>query len=398
MSAWETIRLVALREITTRLRSRAFLVATAGLVAAIIIGGVLLKLAGGSEPAKVGFTAEAASMRAPVAALMSEAEDADGADDGGIRTQEVTRSEGERLVRSGDLDAVVDGGPGDLELLVKETADQSLRSALTAVAQQQALSAKITELGGDPAEVASDVAAAAPTVVALKPQDREPAQIVAGYLVGMLVFLGIATTGQMVAQGVVEEKTSRVVELLLAAVRPWQLMAGKVVGIGVVGMAQVGAILGASVGMTLALGLLDPGTLNLGVTAISTLAWFVIGYLTFSLALAGLASLVSRQEDVGSVIAPVMTVMVIPYIVAVSIGTMEPDHPLVATLSFIPLASPLVMPVRIAGDAAAAWEVVLSMGISIAVIPLLVWLTGRMYGNAVLRTGARVKVRQALRG
>lgn len=380
--------LVAQREIKAKAGSKAFLLSTAGLIVAMLLGGLLLKIAVDDDPPVVGFVPSTQSLADPVKQLSGE--DA-------VRTKRIaTRSAGDRSVRDGDLDALVTGSPERIVVVVKDQLDAGLRSTLTAVAQQETLSGQIRALGGDPASVAGAVADAAPEVKALEPNQVSGEQVLAGYLVGILIFLGLMTTGQMVAQGVVEEKSSRVVELLLAALRPWQLMAGKVTGIGLVGLVQVGAILLAAVGSAKAFDLVDTGSLNLASAALGAVGWFVIGYLTYALVMAGLASLVSRQEDVGSVLAPVMTLMIVPYVIAVSIGTWDPDNPLVATLSLIPFTAPLVMPVRIAAGEVPGWEIALSVGLSVALVPLLVWVAGRMYANSVLRTGARVSLRQAL--
>ncbi len=121
-----------------------------------------------------------------------------------------------------------------------------------------------------------------------------------------------------------------------------------------------------------------------------------MGFTTYALALGALAALVSRQEDVASVTAPVMALMMIPYIIGISIAPWDPTNPLVVALSFVPFCAPLIMPIRIALGEVAPWEVALSLGISLAVIPLLIWLAGRVYSNAVLRGGGRIKLRDAL--
>ena len=154
-----------------------------------------------------------------------------------------------------------------------------------------------------------------------------------------------------------EEKSTRVVELLLSTIRPWQLMAGKVTGIGVIGLLQVVAVIAAAAGTALALGLLDTSSLDLGATIAWALVWFVVGFITFALALAALASLVSRQEDVASVTAPVLVLMMIPYMIGISIAPWDPTNPLVVGLSYIPFAAPMVMPMRIALGNVETWEI-----------------------------------------
>ena len=90
--------------------------------------------------------------------------------------------------------------------------------------------------------------------------------------------------------------------------------------------------------------------------------------------------------------------MVIPYIIGITIAPWDPHNPLVVWLSFVPFCSPLIMPIRIAVGGVEGWANLLSVCLSLAVIPILVWLAGRVYSNAVLRSGSRVSLREALRG
>jgi ABC-2 type transport system permease protein len=333
------------------------------------------------------------------AALEQPLKDVARANDESVRVVRVADdAAAEAAVRDEDADAALTGSAADFTVVVRSRPDPQQYAMLTVLRQQAALSAAVTELGGDPTQVAARLAAATLTVKALDAApERDGGQIAAGYIAGILLFLALQTTAQLVSQGVVEEKSTRVVELLLSTIRPWQLMAGKVLGIGLIGLLQVVLVAGAAAGTALALGLLDTSSLDLGATIAWALVWFVVGFVTFSLALAALASLVSRQEDVASVTAPVLVLMVIPYIIGISIAPWDPTNPIVVALSFIPFAAPMVMPIRIALGTVETWEVLVSLGLSIAVIPLLVWGAGRIYSNAVLRTGARVRLSEALR-
>ncbi|KQR08420.1 ABC transporter permease [Cellulomonas sp. Leaf334] len=386
------IRLIAGREISTRVRSKAFVWTTVALVAAVVLGGVLLHFVGQQSDSaqKVGVTPEASGVAEQLVALGSVTGTT-------IETQEVASAEAaEPLLKDGTVSAVVTG-TDPLTVLVHTELPDALAPVLGSLAQQEALSSAVTDLGGDPGEVGREIAQAAADVTALEPEpERDSAQVVAGFVAGILLFISLMTAGQLVAQGVVEEKSSRVVELLLATVRPWQLMAGKVLGIGVIGLTQVVLVVGAGAGTAALLGLVDASSINLGVTALWVIVWFVVGFTMYALALAALAALVSRQEDVGSVTAPVMTLMMIPYIIGISIAPWDPTNPLVVVLSFVPFCAPMLMPMRIALGEVAPWEVALSLGLSLALIPVLVWLAGRIYSNAVLRSGGRIKLKDAL--
>jgi ABC-2 type transport system permease protein len=391
MNTWESVALVAGREIRTRVASRAFVVTTLVLVVAIVVGGVLVgTLAERSMPAQtVGVTSDTA----PLAPALVSAGAASGTE---IEVREV--NDGEDQVRDGTLDALLTGSATEPRLLVRSDLSAPLSLATGILAQQLALDREIRSLGGDPAQVAQSLARAGLDVESLEPaQPVDPARAFTGMIGGILIFVAITITGQLVAQGVVEEKTSRVVELLLATIRPWQLMAGKVLGIGAIGLAQLALIGGAGALSATISGALAGTAIDLTATVAWIVVWFVVGYVMYSLVLAALAALVSRQEDVGTVIMPVVFTMMIPYFLGVTIGVQDPTNPLITNLSLVPFFSPFLMPIRIATGTVAGWELVLTLVLGLGVLPLLVWASGTVYGNAVLRTGARVSLREAMR-
>jgi ABC-2 type transport system permease protein len=188
-----------------------------------------------------------------------------------------------------------------------------------------------------------------------------------------------------------------VVELLLATVRPWQLMAGKVLGIGTVGLIQV-----AVIGLAGVLSGFATGSLSVPASAaVSTVTWlvvwFVLGFVAYALAFAAVAALVSRQEDVASVVTPVMMFLIVGYVLGVSLLPTSPDNPLVMALSLIPMFAPTLMPMRLAMGGVPVWQMIVSVGGIVVLIPVLVFLAGRIYRNAVVRSGARVRLADAWR-
>jgi ABC-2 type transport system permease protein len=233
-------------------------------------------------------------------------------------------------------------------------------------------------------------------VVALDPDADADLEAAVVALVGVVVLYSLLILfGQFVAQGVVEEKSSRVVELLLATMRPWQLLAGKIVGLGLLGLAQmlVIAVIGIAGALTFDVVSL-PGRL-VG-TVITVIAWFVLGYAFYASVFAAAASLVSRQEDLGSVITPASLLLVVGFVISIQ-AAQDPTGSLSTVTSFIPGLSPLVMPVRQAAGGAAWWEVVVSVVLMLISIAVIVRVGGRIYSGALLRTGGKVKLREALR-
>jgi len=394
LSSVDAVRLVAGREVRTRFASKAFKISSSVMVAAIVGFVIVAKLISGSDgdgDSKIGFAPSAAPLSAAfgsVAAAVGEE----------VTTSEVDPATGEQRVRDGDLDAYVSGDPAGFQVVVKEDLPDDLRTAFTVLARQAALDDQIARAGADPAAVNAAVAAATFAVRTLDPpRDHEGPRILLGFIVGILVYMAILLYGSMVAQGVVEEKANRIVELLLTTIRPVQLMIGKVLGIGAVGLTQMVATVGVGVLAGFAVDAYTfPSSIATG-TAAWTVVWFLLGYLMYALVFASLGALVSRQEDVGGATAPAITLVALPYLAGVFILPSDPGNGLVALMSLIPFFTPMLMPMRVAFDAVPVWQVALSLTLTVATIGALAWFAGRVYRNAVLRTGAKVKLRAALR-
>lgn len=238
-----------------------------------------------------------------------------------------------------------------------------------------------------------------------------------GFALTILLFTAVILYGQWVAMSVAEEKSSRVMEVVLGAATPFQLLAGKVVGVGGLALLQyvlvlVPAILGlAFQGQIAALILGDGGGgevggLVEGLTVDLLLAFgvfFLLGFALYAVLFAGAASLVARQEDVNQIIAPLMWIAVAGYVIAAYAGTglIPLDSPLVTVLSFVPFLSPYLMLSRMAVDAVLPVEVLVSIVLLAASLPIALWIAARLYSAGVFMYGQtpgfRILVR-ALRG
>lgn len=387
------VRLVAQRELNTRLRTRSFLIGTAVIL--VVLAGYLLlqaSLFGDVDKKEIGLTGQASGIATP---LQAQAEEL-GQD---LTTRQVSSvEEGRALVESGDLDAVVSGSAADLDVLVESDLDQQLQVLLNAISQNEVLTAKLLEAGVNPAQVMGEVDAAQVSVTSIEPEDPEQGQRLAiGLIMVFLLYMSIMTYGSLVAQGVVEEKASRVVEILLSTVRPWHLLLGKVIGLGLVGLTQLLIIGGVGLMMAVA-----TGALTLSGVAVTSLLWgllwYLLGFFLYATIFAGAGSLVSRQEDVQSVVTPVSMVLVIGFIVGLNLMIQDPEGTGTEVLSMIPLLSPVLMPGRIAAGSVAGWEIAVAIVLTAAAAVLFTWLSGKVYRNAVLGTGSRIKLRDALRG
>ena len=229
-----------------------------------------------------------------------------------------------------------------------------------------------------------------------------------GFIVGMVAVMFVAIPIFMgmgaLNSGVVEEKTSRVVEIILTTVKPRTLLLAKLLGIGSAMLVFIacylaGIVAGAGLaGVLPSMGNLAAAHLNPWTFAPAVLVWLAVGYFTFGGLSGALASTVSRQEDLGAVQTPVIFGAMIPMYVALYLVPYAPDTTVPHILACCPFLSPFMMPMRMALGAVGVWEQLLAFAVQIATICLLSLLAGKVYERSILHTGERLKLRQALRG
>ncbi|MFJ4159791.1 ABC transporter permease [Microbacterium testaceum] len=356
-----SIWLVAEREIGSKLRSKAFVISTA-----ILIVAALASVLWG------GFTASNASVSGiPVAVTSQTQSDVSGLD--GLEVTVADSDEAARaLVADGTVDAALVSGSSesafDFTVVVKDSVPSTLLQML------------------------SDT----PPVDRLEPGSN--AADVLRYFIALafgIVFLIAATTfGGTIAQSVVEEKQTRVVEILISAIPVRALLAGKVLGNTILAMAQIvllAAVAVVGLAVTGQAGVLDA----LG----APIAWFAIfflfGFVLLAALFAAAAAMVSRQEDIGATTTPITMLIMAPYFLVVFFN----DNPVVLTImSYVPFSAPVGMPLRMYLGDAQWWEPVLSLLVLLASCVLAIGVAARIYRNSLLRMGARVKLGEALRG
>jgi ABC-2 type transport system permease protein len=385
------IVVIARREFVARSRTRSFGITTALIV--IAIGAYILPQAyvfnKSTTSLDVGFTTEAQAISAPVKA--------DAASLGVTITVHPIGSTaaGQADVRSGTLDALVSGSGAGTTVTVQSAVDPTLETALNDQARQQVLTEYLTQHGLPPGDVEGQLAFSV-GVNALAPINAERVQeIVIGLLVSGTLYVSLTVYGQIVAAGVVEEKSNRIVEILLTAVRPWQLMMGKITGIGLVAVLQIAIVAGVALVLGSATKLVPIPTLGVDVV-ISGIVWFVLGYLMYALLFAGAGSMVSRQEDVASVTMPVIFIPVAAWILALTVAAPDPGSMATTILSVIPLLSPVIMPVRIAAGVVPFWQVLASVILVIATIYVLAATRSNDLPQLGAASRPRVKLSDAL--
>jgi ABC-2 type transport system permease protein len=387
LSTRRVVLLVARREFVSQVRSRSFVI---GLVVTLVLFGGLFLLGAyigsQSDSKTLGVTSQTTSLQP----MLEQSAKAQGID---LTIRTVDDEAGRQQVDSGDLDALFTGEAGGYELLGLDSVDSRLQSLVGSAVEQQTLTTALTGAGIDPAQLRAQSQVSVDT---LEPEDPESGQKLALAFVGViLLFFSLSGYGQLVATGVVEEKQSRVVELLLATIQPWQLLAGKILGLGAVGLLQLVILSAISAAGATAAGLLTVPTAAAGMF-VMVVVWYLLGFFLFASLYAAVGSTVSRQEELGSVVAPMIFVLLIPFILTLNLLPNDPRNGLAAVLSFIPFFSQTVMPARYALGVASLQEVLVAALLAVIAIVVVVRLAGRVYRNSVLRTGARVSLREAL--
>jgi ABC-2 type transport system permease protein len=380
--------LVARREFRERSRSRLFIVSVVVMMMAVVAALVLPGLLTGGGTTDVGLTGPTP---ATLAATISRQEQAAGNEARVHRFASLAAAE--QAVRKGRLDVLVVGAS---RREWSGRPDQALKAAVTTAIQQVAVRERAAAAGISSRTLTTLLAPVAVTSVELGPAPgRSAGDETAVFVMTVLLFSCISVYGSMLLTGVLEEKSSRVVEVLLARMPARVLLAGKIAGIGLLGLAQVGATaIGALVAATAVSSVQLPAVR--GAVLAWAVVWFLLGYLLYATVYGTLGSLGSRAEDAQSLAGPATIVLVAGYF-ASFLMIAQPDSTMARAVSYFPLTAPMAMPGRIAMGAATWWEPLLAVALTVAAIAGLVWFAGRVYTGAILHGGPALSLRQAWR-
>ncbi|MGA2521104.1 MAG: ABC transporter permease [Acidimicrobiales bacterium] len=386
------VGLVAAREIRERVRGRTFRVATLIIllaVAAAVAIPVLRK--GGHSVERVGVVgALSAPLRISITATGPELGTKV------VLVDEPTLDAARRGLRSGRLTLVL----VDARKLVVDKALAAGDTSAPALLAEEVSATVSLQNGLVTAGVHPDQAARLAHPRPLPVQSLQPpvhnqaARTTAVYGL-ILTYVLLTQYGTWLLMGVVEEKSSRVVEVLLSTLRPGQLLAGKVIGIGTVALLQAALIVGMALGLGAALGsTLLHGTAPLVV--VGSLVWVVLGYSFYCWVYAAGGSLADRQEQVQSLAFPLQLPILFGYIVSLtSLGAGSPST-LITVLAYLPPTAPFAMPVLLGLGFATWWQFALSCAITLVCIVGVARLAAVIYKRAILRTGGRVHLRDIL--
>jgi ABC-2 type transport system permease protein len=233
-----------------------------------------------------------------------------------------------------------------------------------------------------------------PAVELLDPDGGwSPIRYILAIAFGVVFMMSAMSFGMPVATSVVEEKQTRVIEILITSIPARALLAGKVLGNTLLALAQIVLIV-AAVAVSLVLTDQTEILAGLGTPLLWFALFFVTGFLLIATLFAATGAMVSRQEDISQSIAPIMYIVMIPYFLVIFFN----DNPLVMTImSYVPFSSPVSMPIRLFFGEAGWWEPILSIAISFVAFAAVIGIAAKIYENSLLRMGSKVKWREALK-
>jgi ABC-2 type transport system permease protein len=380
--------LVIRREIRERLREKAFAVSTGINIVIIVAVVIIASLVGGDEETyTVGYSTE--TEQAVVEAAAAAGRGADITIE--ARSVDSPAPGADALLKDGSLDAVVTGD----QIRSNEEPDDQLVTLLQA-ANRQVRAVDTLEQAGVSAEEAQRALQPPPLEVAtIEPVEEDDGKAGVAFFAVLILYGQLLTYGYWVAAGVVEEKASRVVEVILSTIRPRNLLAGKVIGIGLLGLGNLLLTVGIGLIAAQLTGAIEVDSAVIG-AAVLALAWFVVGYAFYACAFACAGALVPRQEELQSTMTPLTLTILVAFFVSFAVLE-NPDGTLAHVTAFIPMTAPMTMPPRIVTGDAAAWEIAASLAVTIGASIALIPLAARIYEGGILRTGSSLKLREAWR-
>ncbi len=425
MSRVANVTTIARREYVVRTRSRSFVIATLLLlvgVIAISFTPALIERLGRTNPTRIAVTSVepgvAATASAALAPLLngSAGPEGGGVEAGGYELTVGGSLDGERArVTGGELDgvlAVSRGADGELAFTyyTEDSSDGRTATLVRQGANAFAIADRLDRLGIAPDDRAALFAPASMEVAWPDPDQPGPTkdgtalvgESLLGFGMTILIFMMVIIYGNWIAQSVVEEKSSRVMEVVLNAATPFELLSGKVFGVGAVALTQYAALMAGGI-ISLALqgpvtGLILGGTsgsmdVPLGLTPgllVALAVYGVLGFLLYATLFAAAGSLVSRSEDVNSAVTPLTMLCTLGYIIGTygSTGLLDFGDAWMVGLTMVPFLSPFMMLSRVAVGAVEPWQLGVSISLLAVSVVIALWVAARIYAVGVLLYGS----------
>jgi ABC-2 type transport system permease protein len=380
-----TTWLVARRELRLRAKTRVFRATTVIMLIAVALAVALPAILSAKHSTdRIGVVGGNATTNG----IVAEAGRLAGSD--AVAVSEPSLAVAEAALRGKDVDAVLVAGQ---EIIVNQVPLGGVSGSVATLAQLAGLSKLIQTVPGAAAAVAHGVTL---PVRGLEAPSTPLSSRLTGLFTVIIIWVLISAYGSQIALGIGEEKSSRVVEVLLSAVRPVQLLIGKVLGIGLLALGQAAGLVIVFVVAGFASGSSLVHGATLGVV-IAGGVFVVLGYAFYCTAFAAAGSLVSRQSDVNSTILPVQLPLILTYALSFTVIYANGANTFYHVLGFLPPTAPIAMTVLYAAGDVPVWQVTVSAVICAAGTVWMARLAVRIYTNSILRSGPRIKISQAIR-
>ena len=385
---WRETWLFARREIEERSRARSFRITTVIMIVAVAAAVVIPALISHHHKVEVVGLLGRSDPTLTQAAIAAGRVTGNRVEVVPVGSLDAARAE----LRSGALAAVIVDGH---EVLIKQQpvvgTSSSAATFSGALAQLVGLAQRLPP-GALRSALAHGIAI---PIHGIEPAPRSLANRFTGLGVDLLIYLVIFFYGMAITQSVGEEKTSRVVEVLLATVRPTQLLTGKVIGFAGLAFAQMlvlgvtFVVCGVAVGSHALRG-------TAGAVALVGALWLILGYALYCSAFAAAGAMITRQSDAGYAALPLLIPLIAAYSLSSSV-LFNGANPFYHILAFIPWTAPVAMPTLFAIGAVPAWQMIVSAVLCVLATVATARLAGLVYQRSVMRTGTRVKLREVLR-
>lgn len=388
---------------SSRLKTKSFIITT--LIAALLLVGVtnlqtIINVFNNDSANKVAVIDKSDELYQPLEAQLNNT-----ADDLKLVDYQKSEDEAKQAVKEGNFEGYLvleksNEGIPQATYKANKISGQEIPGKMQKALQQVKVAVATKQLGLNQQEIAEVYAPVSFQKVALQEGAKTETELNQAralvYALLFLLYFSVLFYGSMIAMEVATEKSSRVMEILISSVSPVKQMFGKILGVALLGITQYAFLIGVGylsfkffMSGDMELGaiatMLDVGAIPAG-TLVYAAVFFILGYLLYATLLAMLGSLVNRVEEANQMMTPVIMLIVVAFMIAMS-GLANPDASFVQITSFIPFFSPMIMFLRVGMGAVPFWEVFLSIGLLVATIILFIYIGARVYRGGVLMYG-----------
>lgn len=387
------LSLIVKREFAAQMKTKSMIWTTLITIVIIIGAGVVYKMffAGSEDDRPENYVA--------TVAIASETEELTPVlEAGGLEVVPSDKEPAEALESVDDAVAAI-SGPPDAPTISVDSFDQkieAIRSIVSVAVTDYIISSQLPD--DQAAEIGGQLSGASDLTVENVGDQAEFDGL--KYLTGMVtiivMYMSIVMGISMLSIGIVEEKASRIVEILLATIRPRTLLLGKVLGIGAAILTVIASYLAAGLISASIAGILP--SINIASAIPMIIIWILLGYFIYASITGGLAATITRQEEIGAITTPLILLTLIPFYVSLFMIPDQLDSPILQVMTYIPFFSPFIIPMKAAFTEIPLYENLIAMAICLATIPLISIVSGKIYQRSILHTGERKSLMSALRG